>query len=209
MLVSKEWYICMTYEVINDSVLDFSTQDLLCAIKEISIILARFKTHKELVEFIKSLDFEMGADTGTMFRAVRNWKEYFSEEKAYRFFQDVIKTLNKDYSTVLETTKQLFIDLIANNVDKIKLFVERNGMNIIHSVFGSGCVFDIYEAVNNAIVNGLPFTVVEYEVSEQASAEFALMNLNRSGNFGVDIRIIDVAFTVIVPITKLDIVTCS
>lgn len=47
-----------------------------------------------MVEFIKSLDFEMGADTGTMFRAVRNWKEYFSEEKAYRFFQDVIKVLN-------------------------------------------------------------------------------------------------------------------
>lgn len=199
----------MTDGIVGDSVLDFSTQDLLCAIKEISIILARFKTHKELVEFIKSLDFETGADTGTMFRAVRNWKEYFSEEKAYRFFQDVIKTLNNDYSTVLETTKQLFIDLIANNVDKIKLFVERNGMNIIQSVFGSGCVFDIYEAVNNAIVNGLTFTVVEYDVSEQDSAEFALMNLNRSGNFGVDVRIVDIAFTVIVPITKLDIVTCS
>ena len=199
----------MTDGIVGGSVLDFSTQDLLCAIKEISIILARFKTHKELVEFIKSLDFETGADTGTMFRAVRNWKEYFSEEKAYRFFQDVIKTLNKDYSTVLETTKQLFIDLIANNVDKIKIFVERNCMNIIHSVFGSGCVFDIYEAVNNAIVNGLPFTVVEYDVSEQDKAEFALMNLNRSGNFGVDVRIVDVAFTVIVPITKLDIVTCS
>lgn len=199
----------MTYEVIDDSVLDFSTQDLLCAIKEISIILARFKTHKELVEFIKSLDFETGAETGTVFRAVRNWKEYFSEEKAYRFFQDVIKALNNDYSTVLETTKQLFIDLIANNVDKIKLFVERNGMNIIQSVFGSGCVFDIYEAVNNAIVNGLPFTVVEYDVSEQDSAAFALMNLNRSGNFGVDVRIVDVAFTVIVPIKKLDIITCS
>lgn len=195
--------------VINDSVLDFSTQDLFCAIKEISIILARFKNKEELVEFIKSLDFETGADTGTMFRAVRNWKECFSEEKAYRFFQDVIKTLNNDYSTVLETTKQLFIDLIASNVDKIKLFVERNGMNIIQSVFGSGCVFDIYEEVNNAIVNGLPFTVVEYDVSEQDSAEFALMNLNRSGNFGVDVRIVDVAFTVIVPITKLDIVTCS
>lgn len=199
----------MTDEIVGGSVLDFSTQDLLCAIKEISIILARFKNKEELVEFIKSLDFEMGADTGTMFRAVRNWKEYFSEEKAYRFFQDVIKTLNNDYSTVLETTKQLFIDLIANNVDKIKLFVERNGINIIQSVFGSGCVFDIYEAVNNAIVNGFPFTVVEYDVSEQDSVEFALMNLNRSGNFGVDVRIVDVAFTVIVPITKLDIVTCS
>ena len=195
--------------IVGDSVLDFSTQDLLCAIKEISIILARFKTHKELVEFIKSLDFETGADTGTVFRAVRDWKEYFSEEKAYRFFKDVIKVLNQDYSIVVETLKQSFIDLIANNVDKIKLFVERNGMNIIHSVFGSGCVFDIYEAVNNAIVNDLPFTVVEYDVSEQDSAEFALMNLNRSGNFGVDVRIVDVAFTVIVPITKLDIVTCS
>ena len=195
--------------IVGDSVLDFSTQDLLCAIKEISIILARFKTHKELVEFIKSLDFETGADTGTVFRAVRDWKEYFSEEKAYRFFKDVIKVLNQDYSIVVETLKQSFIDLIANNVDKIKLFVERNGMNIIHSVFGSGCVFDIYEAVNNAIVNDLPFTVVEYDVSEQDSAEFTLMNLNRSGNFGVDVRIVDVAFTVIVPITKLDIVTCS
>lgn len=199
----------MTYEVIDDSVLDFSTQDLLCAIKEISIILARFKNKEELVEFIKSLDFETGADTGTGFKAVRNWKECFSEEKAYRFFQDVIKVLNQDYSIVVETLKQSFIDLIANNVDKIKLFVERNGMNIIQGVFGSGCVFDIYEAVNNAIVNGLPFTVVEYDVSEQDSAEFALMNLNRSGNFGVDVRIVDVAFTVIVPITKLDIVTCS
>ena len=199
----------MIDEIVGDSVLDFSTQDLLCAIKEISIILARFKNKEELVEFIKSLDFEMGADTGTMFRAARNWKEYFSEKKAYRFFQDVIKALNQDYSIVIETTKQLFIDLIANNVDKIKLFVERNGMNIIHSVFGSGCVFDIYEAVNNTIVNGLPFTVVEYDVSEQDSAEFALMNLNRSGNFGVDVRIVDVAFTVIVPITKLNIVTCS
>lgn len=199
----------MTDGIVGGSVLDFSTQDLLCAIKEISIILARFKNKEELVEFIKSLDFEMGADTGTMLRTVSNWKEYFSEEKAYSFFQDVIKTLNNDYSTVLETTKQLFIDLIANNVDKIKLFVERNGMNIIRSVFGSGCVFDIYEAVNNTIVNGLPFTVVEYDVSEQDSAEFALMNLNRSGNFGVDVRIVDVAFTVIVPITKLDIVTCS
>ena len=199
----------MTDGIVGDSVLDFSTQDLLCAIKEISIILAKFKTHKELVEFIESLDFETGVDTGTGFKAVRNWKECFSEEKAYRFFQDLVKTLNKDYSTVLETTKQLFIDLIASNVDKIKLFVEKNGMAIIQSVFGSGCVLDIYEAVNNAIVNGLPFTVVEYDVSEQDSAEFALMNINRSGNFGVDIRIIDVAFTVIVPITKLDIVKCS
>lgn len=199
----------MTDGIVGDSVLDFSTQDLLCAIKEISIILARFKTHKELVEFIKSLDFETGAETGTIFRAVRNWKECFSEEKAYRFFQDAIKVLNQDYSIVVETLKQSFIDLIANNVDKIKLFVERNGMTIIQSVFGSGCVLDIYEAVNNAIVNGLPFTVVEYDVSEQDSAEFALMNLNRSGNFGVDVRIVDVAFTVIVPITKLDIVTCS
>ena len=199
----------MTDGIVGGSVLDFSTQDLLCALKEISIILARFKTHEELVEFIKSLDFETGAETGTIFRAVMNWKEYFSEEKAYRFFQDVIKVLNQDYSIVVETLKQSFIDLIANNVDKIKLFVERNGMNIIHSVFGSGCVLDIYEAVNNAIVNGLPFTVVEYDVFEQDSAEFALMNLNRSGNFGVDVRIVDVAFTVIVPITKLDIVTCS
>lgn len=199
----------MTDGIVGDSVLDFSTQDLLCAIKELSIILARFKTHKELVGFIKSLDFEKGADTGTMFRAVRNWKEYFSEEKAYRFFQDVIKALNQDYSIVVETIKQSFIDLIASNVDKIKIFVERNGMNIIQAVFGSGLVFDIYEAVNNALDNDLPFTVVEYDVSEQDSAEFALMNLNRSGNFGVDVRIVDVAFTVIVPITKLDIVTCS
>lgn len=199
----------MTGVVIDDSVLDFSTQDLLCAIKEISIILARFKTRKELVEFIQSLDFETGVGTGTGFKAVRNWKECFSEEKAYKFFQNVIKALNQDYSIVVETLKQSFIDLIASNVDKIKLFVERNGMTIIRSVFGSGCVFDIYEAVNNAIVNGLPFTVVEYEVSEQALAEFALMNINRSGNYGVDIRIVDVAFTVIVPITKLDIVKCS
>lgn len=199
----------MTDEVIDDYVLDFSTQDLLCAIKEISIILARFKTHKELVEFIKSLDFETGADTGTMFRAVRNWKENFSEEKAYRFFQDVIKVLNQDYSTVVETIKQSFIDLIASNVDKIKIFVERNGMNIIQAVFGSGLVFDIYEAVNNALDNDLPFAVVSYDVSEEEQAEFALMNLNRSGNFGVGVRIVDVAFTVIVPITKLDIVTCS
>lgn len=199
----------MTYEVIDDSVLDFSTQDLLCAIKEISTILARFKNKEELVEFIKSLDFETGVDTGTGFKAVRNWKEYFSEEKAYRFFQDVIKTLNNDYNIVVETIKQSFIDLIASNVDKIKIFVERNGMNIIQSVFGSGCVFDIYEAVNNAIVNSLPFAVVEYDVSEQDSAEFALMNINRSRNYGVDVRIVDVAFTIIVPITKLDIVTCS
>lgn len=199
----------MTYKVIDDSVLDFSTQDLLCAIKEISIILARFKNKEELVEFIKSLDFETGVDTGTGFKAVRNWKEYFSEEKAYRFFQDVIKTLNNDYNIVVETIKQSFIDLIASNVDKIKIFVERNGMNIIQSVFGSGCVFDIYEAVNNAIVNSLPFAVVEYDVSEQDSAEFALMNINRSRNYGVDVRIVDVAFTIIVPITKLDIVTCS
>lgn len=199
----------MTDGIVGDSVLDFSTQDLLCAIKEISIILARFKTHKELAEFIKSLDFETGADTGTMFRAVRNWKEYFSEEKAYRFFQDVIKALDKDYSTIVETIKQLFIDLIASNVDKIKLFIERNGMNIIHAVFGSGLVFDIYEAVNNALDNDLPFTVVSYDVSEGEQAEFALMNLNRSGNFGVDVRIVDIAFTVIVPIARLDIVKCS
>ena len=199
----------MTDGIVGDSVLDFSTQDLLCAIKEISIILARFKTHKELVEFIKSLDFETGVDTGTGFKAVRNWKEHFSEEKAYRFFQDVIKTLNQDHSIVVETIKQSFIDLIASNVDKIKIFVERNGMNIIKSVFGSGRVFDIYEAVNNAIVNGLPFIVVEYDVSEQDSAEFALMNINRSRNYGVDVRIVDVAFTIIVPITKLDIVTCT
>lgn len=199
----------MTDGIVGDSVLDFSTQDLLCAIKEISIILARFKTHKELVAFIKSLDFETGADTGTVFRAVRNWKEYFSEEKTYRFFQDLIKTLDKDYSTVVEAIKQSFIDLIASNVDKIKIFVERNGFNIIQAVFGSGLVFDIYEAVNNALDNDLPFTVVSYDVSEEEQAEFALMNLNRSGNFGVDVRVVDIAFTVIVPIARLDIVKCS
>lgn len=199
----------MTDGIVGDSVLDFSTQDLLCAIKEISIILARFKTHKELVEFIKSLDFETGADAGTMFRAVRNWKECFSEEKAYRFFQDVIKALNQDYSIVVETIKQSFIDLIASNVDKIKIFVERNDFNIIRAVFGSGLVFDIYAAVNNALDDDLPFTVVSYDVSEEEQAEFALMNLNRSGNFGVDIRVVDIAFTVIVPIARLDIVKCS
>ena len=199
----------MTDGIVGDSVLDFSTQDLLCAIKEISIILARFKTHKELVEFIKSLDFETGVDTGTVFRGVRNWKEYFSEEKAYRFFQGLIKILDKDYSTIVETIKQLFIDLIASNVDKIKLFIERNGMNIIQAVFGSWLVLDIYEAVNNALDNDLSFTVVSYDVSEEEQAEFALMNLNRSGNFGIDVRIVDIAFTVIVPIARLDIVKCS
>lgn len=199
----------MTDGIVGDSALDFSTQDLLCAVKEISIILARFKTHKELVEFIKSLDFETGVDTGTVFRGVRNWKEWFSEEKAYRFFQDLIKTLDKDYGTVVEVIKQSFIDLIASNVDKIKIFVERNGFNIIQAVFGSGLVFDIYEAVNNALDNDLPFTVVSYDVSEEEQAEFALMNLNRSGNFGVDVRIVDIAFTVIVPIARLDIVKCS
>ena len=200
----------MTDGIVGDSVLDFSTQDLLCAIKEISIILARFKTHKELVEFIKSLDFETGADTGTMFRTVRNWKEYFSEEKAYRFFQDVIKALNQYYSivVVVETIKQSFIDLISSNVDKIKIFVERNRFNIIQAVFGSGLVFDIYEAVNNALDNDLPFTVVSYDVSEEEQAEFALMNLNRSGNFGIAVKILDTAFTVIVPIARLDIVKC-
>ena len=54
----------MTDGIVGGSVLDFSTQDLLCAIKEISIILARFKNKEELVEFIKSLDFETGAETG-------------------------------------------------------------------------------------------------------------------------------------------------
>lgn len=199
----------MMYGVNRDSELDFSTQDLLCAIEEISIILGRFKNKEELVEFIKSLDFETGDDTGTIFKAVRNWKECFSEEKAYRFFQDLIKTLNRDYSIVVEITKQLFIDLIASNVDKIKLFIERNGMNIIQAVFGSGLVFDIYEAVNNALDNDLPFTVVSYDVSEEEQADFALMNLNRSGNFGVSVKIVDIAFTVVIPLTRLEIVKCS
>lgn len=115
----------MEDKVNNEIELEHTTEDLVSAIKEIVSILKSFKNKEELVEFIKSLDCESGVDTGTVFRAVRNWKACFKGEKAYRFFQKLNKRLKADDNDVIETVKQAFIGFVDDNLKGIKEFSKR------------------------------------------------------------------------------------
>ena len=43
-----------------------------------------------------------------------------------RFFCDVVEKLEQDSSSIIETVKQTFLQLVYDNIAEIKLYMERN-----------------------------------------------------------------------------------
>ena len=56
----------------------------------------------------------------------------------------------------------------------------------------------------------IPFEVVPYDVFESDFVSYALQTLQHTGNFGIAVKILDMAFVVVVvvPSNRLDIVKC-
>lgn len=125
-----------------------------------------------------------------------------------RFFCDVIEKLEQDSSSIIETVKQTFLQLVYYYIAEIKLYTERNYHMNLHSVMGTGIVYKIYAAINNAKDTFKPFEVVSYDVSESDFVSYALQTLQHTGNFGIAVKILDTAFVVVVPSNRLDIVKC-
>lgn len=116
--------------------------------------------------------------------------------------------LEQDGNSIIETVKQTFLQLIYDHIAEIKLFVERNYHVTLHSVMGTGIVYKIYVAINNAKDAFKPFEVAPYDVSESDFVSYALRTLQHTGNFGIAVKILDTAFVVVVPSNRLDIVKC-
>ena len=125
-----------------------------------------------------------------------------------RFFRDVAEKLEQSDSSIIETVKQTFLQLVYDHIAEIKLFVERNYHVTLHSVMGTGIVYKIYNAISNAKDTFKPFEVVPYDVSKSDFVYYALQTLQHTGNFGIAVKILDTAFVVVVPSNRLDIVKC-
>lgn len=75
---------------------------------------------------------------------------------------------------------ETFLQLVYDHIAEIKLYKERNYHVTLHSVMGTGIVYKIYAAINNAKDTFKPFEVVPYDVSESDFVSYALQTLQHT-----------------------------
>ena len=177
-------------------------------LNEIVRILRQFNKTYDLVKFLEIVDEHLITNTYDQFEMIKQGNANFVSLVVERFFCDVIEKLEQDSSSIIETVKQTFLQLVYDHIAEIKLYTERNYHVTLHSVMGTGIVYKIYVAINNAKDTFKPFEVVPYDVSESDFVSYALQTLQHTGNFGIAVKILDTAFVVVVPSNRLDIVKC-
>ena len=177
-------------------------------IRGIVHVLKGFSMTEGLIEYLNIMDKRWITDAYVQFELIKQGKDDFSSMVVERFFLDVAEKLEQDNSSIIETVKQSFIELVSNHIEDIKVFTKENYEPTLKTVMGSGIVSQIYESVNVAIDTDQPYTTVTYEVSESDLVNFALQNLRYTGNYGISVNLIYTAFTIIVPLNRLDIVKC-
>lgn len=177
-------------------------------LNEIVRILRQFNKTYDLVKFLEIVDEQLITNAYDQFEMIKQGNGNFVSLVVERFFCDVIEKLEQDSSSIIETVKQTFLQLVYDNIAEIKLYIERNYYVTSRSVIGTGIVYKIYSAINNAKDTFKPFEVVPYDVSESDFVSYALQTLQHTGNFGIAVKILDMAFVVVVPSNRLDIVKC-
>lgn len=177
-------------------------------LNEIVRILRQFKKTYDLVKFLEIVDEQLITNAYDQFEMIKQGNANLVSLVVGRFFCDVIEKLEQDSSSIIETVKQTFLQLVYDNIAEIKLYTERNYYVNLHSVIGTGIVYKIYAAINNAKDTFKPFEVVPYDVSESDFVSYALQTLQHTGNFWIAVKILDTDFVVVVPSNRLDIVKC-
>lgn len=199
-------YLVDPYLIMEDLKVDLSKVIVDC-LNEIVHILRQFNKTYDLVKFLEIVDEQLITNAYDQFKMIKQGNGNFVSLVVERFFCDVIEKLEQDSSSIIETVKQTFLQLIYDNIAEIKLYTERNYHVTLHSVLGTGIAYKIYNAVNNAKDTFKSFEVVPYDVSESDFVSYALQTLQHTGNFGIAVKILDTAF-VVVPSNRLDIVKC-
>jgi hypothetical protein len=200
-------YLVDPYLIMEDLKVDISKVIVDC-LNEIVRILRQFNKTYDLVKFLEIVDEQLITNAYVQFEMIKQGNANFVSLVVERFFCDVIEKLEQDGSSIIETVKQAFLQLVYDNIAEIKLYLERNYYVNLHSVVGTGIVYKIYVAINNAKDTFKPFEVVSYDVSESDFVSYALQTLRHTGNFGIAVKILDTAFVVVVPSNRLDIVKC-
>lgn len=200
-------YLVDPYLIMDDLKVDISKVIVDC-LKEIVRILRQFNKTYDLVKFLEIVDEQLIINAYDQFEMIKQGNGNFVSLVVERFFCDVIEKLEQDSSSIIETVKQTFLQLVYDNIAEIKLYTERNYYVTSRSVIGTGIVYKIYAAINNAKDTFKPFEVVPYDVSESDLVSYALQTLQHTGNFGIAVKILDPAFVVVVPSNRLDIVKC-
>ena len=200
-------YLVDPYLIMEDLKVDLSKVIVDC-LNEIVRRLRQFNKTYDLVKFLEIVDEQLITNAYDQFEMIKQGNANFVSLVVERFFCDVIEKLEQDSSSIIETVKQTFLQLVYDNIAEIKLYTERNYYVNLHSVIGTGIVYKIYAAVNNAKDTFKPFVVVPYDVSESDFVSYALQTLLHTGNFGIAVKILDTAFVVVVPSNRLDIVKC-
>ena len=177
-------------------------------VNTIASVLKGFNSPKDLTEYLNILNTKSEVDACTYFKDIMSNEINYAEIISDKFFRDVAGKLEQDGSSLIETIKQTFIELVSSHIEDIKVFAKENYKPILKAVMCSGIVSQIYEAVNVAIDTDQPYTTVTYEVSESDLVNFALQNLHHTGNYGIVVNLIYTAFIIIVPLNRLDIVKC-
>lgn len=200
-------YLVDPYLIMEDLKVDLSKVIVDC-LNEIVHILRQFNKTYDLVKFLEIVDEQLITNTYDQFEMIKKGNGNFVSLVVERFFCDVIEKLEQDSSSIIETVKQTFLQLIYDNIAEIKLYTERNYHVTLHSVLGTGIAYKIYNAINNAKDTFKPFEIVPYDVSESDFVSYALQTLRQTGNFGIAVKILDTAFVIVVPSNRLDIVKC-
>ena len=200
-------YRCLVdpYVIINDLVEDRSGV-FINGLKEIASILRRFSRTEELLDFLDKSYSTLDNNDSMYLKETIVDEENYVKTIVASFFRIVIKNFKKKDSSIVETIKETFLQLVYDHIVEIKLYTERNYHVTLHSVMGTGIVYKIYVAINNAKDTFKPFEVVPYDVSESDFVSYALQTLQHTGNFGIAVKILDTAFVVVVPSNRLDIV---
>ena len=200
-------YLVDPYLIMEDLKVDLSKVIVDC-LNEIVHILRQFNKTYDFVKFLEIVDEQLMTNAYDQFEMIKQGNWNFVSLVVERFFCDVIEKLEQDSSSIIETVKQAFLQLVYDNIAEIKLYTERNYYVTSRSVIGTGIVYKIYAAINNAKDTFKPFEVVPYDVSESDFVSYALQTLQHTGNFGIAVKILDTAFVVVVPSNRLDIVKC-
>lgn len=200
-------YLVDPYLIMEDLKVDLSKVIVDC-LNEIVRILRQFNKTYDLVKFLEVVDEQLITNAYDQFEMIKQGNANFVSLVVERFFCDVIEKLEQDSSSIIETVKQTFLQLVYDNIAEIKLYTERNYYVTSRSVIGTGIVYKIYAAINNAKDTFKPFEVVPCDVSESDFVSYALRTLKHTGNFGIAVEILDTAFVVVVPSNRLDVIKC-
>ena len=166
-------YLVDPYLIMEDLRVDLSKVIVDC-LNEIVSILRQFNKTYDLVKFLEIVDEQLITNAYDQFEMIKQGNGNFVSLVVERFFCDVIEKLEQDSSSIIETVKQTFLQLIYDNIAEIKLYTERNYHVTLHYLLGTGIAYKIYNAVNNAKDTFKPFEVVPYDVSESDFVSYAL-----------------------------------